>query len=78
MKKVSVSSLLFFALLSYAQQDLVHQHQMSPQVHRCMKVMDDPKHMEEMVRYMFQKREAMKKIMENNPDIKKQMEELIK
>jgi hypothetical protein len=51
---------------------------MSPQVHRCMKVMDDPKYMEEMLEYMLQKKEEMKKILENNHKIRKHMEEVLK
>lgn len=43
-----------------------------------MKVMDDPKYMEEMLEYMFQKKEEMKKILQNNPKIRKQMEEVLK
>jgi len=43
-----------------------------------MKVMDDPKYMEEMLEYMLQKREEMKKILQNNPKIRKYMEELLK
>jgi hypothetical protein len=34
--------------------------------------------MEEMLEYMLQKEEEMKKILQNNPKIRKQMEELLK
>jgi len=77
MKKLITLSLLALSPLVYAQTEQ-HEHRMSPQVHRCMKVMDDPKYMEEMLEYMLQKREEMKKILENNPKIRKQMEELLK
>ncbi|WP_448587753.1 hypothetical protein [Thermocrinis sp.] len=71
--------LLSITLVAYAQQERHdHHHRMSPQVHRCMKVMDDPKYMEEMIAYMLQKREEMRKILERNPEIRKHMEELIK
>jgi hypothetical protein len=77
MKKLIAFSLLVLSPLVYAQTEQ-HEHRMSPQVHRCMKVMDDPKYMEEMLEYMFQKKDEMKKILENNPKIRKQMEELLK
>jgi hypothetical protein len=34
--------------------------------------------MEEMLEYMLQKKEEMKKILQNNPKIRKHMEELLK
>jgi hypothetical protein len=77
MKKLIAFSLLVLSPLIYAQTGQ-HEHRMSPQVHRCMKVMDDPKYMEEMLEYMFQRKEEMKRILENNPKIRKHMEELLK
>jgi hypothetical protein len=77
MKKPISLSLLVLSPLVYAQTGQ-HEHRISPQVHRCMKVMDDPKYMEEMLEYMFQKKDEMKKILENNPKIRKQMEEVLK
>jgi len=77
MKKPIALSLLVLSPLVYAQTEQ-HEHRMSPQVHRCMKVMDDPKYMEEMLEYMLQKKEEMKKILQNNPKIRKYMEELLK
>jgi hypothetical protein len=41
MKKLIALSLLALSHLVYAQTGQ-HEHRMSPQVHRCMKVMDDP------------------------------------
>jgi hypothetical protein len=77
MKKLIAFSLLALSPLVYAQTEH-HEHRMSPQVHRCMKVMDDPKYMEEMLEYMFQKKEEIKKILQNNPKIRKHMEEVLK
>ena len=56
MKRLIAFSFLALSPLVYAQTGQ-HEHRMSPQVHRCMKVMDDPKYMEEMLEYMLQKRE---------------------
>jgi hypothetical protein len=77
MKKLFALSLLVLSPLVYAQTEQ-HEHRMSPQVHRCMKVMDDPKYMEEMLEYMLQKKDEMKRILENNPKIRKHMEEVLK
>jgi hypothetical protein len=77
MKKQIALSLLALSPLVYARTEQ-HEHRMSPQVHRCMEVMDDPKYMEEMLEYMFQKKDEMKRILENNPKIRKQMEEVLK
>ncbi|WP_333784792.1 hypothetical protein [Thermocrinis sp.] len=77
-KVLSLLALFVFVLVAYAQQSQDHHHRMSPQVHRCMKVMDDPKYMEEMLEYMLQKREEVKKILEKNPNIRKYMEDALK
>ncbi len=78
MRKLTVLSLLILGSFVYAQTDH-HEHRMSPQVHRCMKVMEDPKYMEEMMRYMLQnQKEMMKRMFEKNPDMKKMMEEVLK
>jgi len=72
-------ALVVSVLIAYAQQSQDHHHRMSPQVHRCMKVMEDPKHMEEMMRYMMQeRREMMKQMFERNSDMKKMMEEMLR
>jgi hypothetical protein len=78
MKKITAVLLFAFGFSVYAQEHNHEEHKMSPQVHRCMKVMEEPEYMTEMFTYMLQNKEAMKEMLNKNPDLKKQLEDLVK